>query len=120
MPTISFGGLGNGLDFGQVVDQLVKVAQLPVDRLDLIALVDHDAFEVVVVDAQRLGLADHRPVLGKQILCLLRQARNPLLRFCGNLVDAGFGLHRSVQHLGLSLGLQGGHGQQQANDQQGP
>lgn len=34
MPTISFGGLGNGLDFGQVVDQLVKVAQLPVDRLN--------------------------------------------------------------------------------------
>jgi flagellar hook-associated protein 2 len=33
MPTISFGGLGNGLDFGQVVDQLVKVAQLPVERL---------------------------------------------------------------------------------------
>ena len=33
MATISFGGLGNGLDFGQVVDQLVKVAQLPVDRL---------------------------------------------------------------------------------------
>ncbi len=33
MPTISFGGLGNGLDFGQVVDQLVKVAQQPVDQL---------------------------------------------------------------------------------------
>lgn len=33
MSTISFGGLGNGLDFGRVVDQLVKVAQLPVDRL---------------------------------------------------------------------------------------
>ncbi|MBH0192490.1 MAG: flagellar filament capping protein FliD [Nitrospira sp.] len=33
MATISFGGLGNGLDFGQVVDQLVKVARLPVDRL---------------------------------------------------------------------------------------
>jgi flagellar hook-associated protein 2 len=33
MPNISFGGLGNGLDFGRVVDQLVKVAQLPVDRL---------------------------------------------------------------------------------------
>ena len=33
MATISFGGLGNGLDFGQVVDQLVKVAKLPVDRL---------------------------------------------------------------------------------------
>jgi flagellar hook-associated protein 2 len=33
MPTISFGGLGNGLDFGQIVDQLVKLAQLPVDRL---------------------------------------------------------------------------------------
>jgi flagellar hook-associated protein 2 len=33
MPGISFGGLGNGLDFGQVIDQLVKVAHLPVDRL---------------------------------------------------------------------------------------
>lgn len=33
MPSISFGGLGNGLDFGQVVDQLVKVAHFPVDRL---------------------------------------------------------------------------------------
>jgi flagellar hook-associated protein 2 len=33
MPGISFGGLGNGLDFGQVVDQLVKVAHAPVDRL---------------------------------------------------------------------------------------
>ncbi len=34
MAAISFGGLGNGLDFGQVVDQLVKVARLPVDRLN--------------------------------------------------------------------------------------
>ncbi len=34
MPSISFGGLGNGTDFGQVVDQLVKLAQLPVDRLN--------------------------------------------------------------------------------------
>lgn len=33
MATISFGGLGNGLDFGQVVEQLVKVAHLPLDRL---------------------------------------------------------------------------------------
>lgn len=33
MAGISFGGLGNGLDFGQVVDQLVKVAHAPVDRL---------------------------------------------------------------------------------------
>jgi flagellar hook-associated protein 2 len=33
MATISFGGLGNGLDFGQVVDQLVKAARIPVDRL---------------------------------------------------------------------------------------
>ena len=33
MPTISFGGLGNGLDFGQVVDQLVKVQRLPIDQL---------------------------------------------------------------------------------------
>ncbi len=34
MATISFGGLGNGLDFGQVVDQLVKAAHAPVDRLN--------------------------------------------------------------------------------------
>lgn len=34
MATISFGGLGNGLDFGQVVDQLVKISRLPVDRLN--------------------------------------------------------------------------------------
>lgn len=33
MPSISFGGFGNGIDYGQVVDQLVKVARLPVDRL---------------------------------------------------------------------------------------
>ncbi|SPP65149.1 flagellar filament capping protein FliD [Nitrospira lenta] len=34
MATISFGGLGNGLDFGKVVEQLVKVAHLPVDSLN--------------------------------------------------------------------------------------
>jgi flagellar hook-associated protein 2 len=34
MATISFGGLGNGLDFGQVVDQLVKVQRLPIDQLN--------------------------------------------------------------------------------------
>jgi flagellar hook-associated protein 2 len=33
MATISFGGLGNGVDFGQVVTQLVKVQQLPIDQL---------------------------------------------------------------------------------------
>lgn len=33
MSTISFTGLGNGIDFGSVVDQLVKVAHLPVDSL---------------------------------------------------------------------------------------
>jgi flagellar hook-associated protein 2 len=33
MATISFGGLGNGLDFGQVIDQLVKSSRIPVDRL---------------------------------------------------------------------------------------
>jgi flagellar hook-associated protein 2 len=33
MASISFGGLGNGLDFGQVVDQLVKVGRLPIDKL---------------------------------------------------------------------------------------
>jgi flagellar hook-associated protein 2 len=34
MATISFGGLGNGLDFGQVIDQLVKASRIPVDRLN--------------------------------------------------------------------------------------
>jgi len=34
MASISFGGLGNGLDFGQVVDQLVKASRFPVDRLN--------------------------------------------------------------------------------------
>lgn len=33
MASVSFGGLGNGIDFGQVIDQLVKAAHLPVDRL---------------------------------------------------------------------------------------
>ncbi len=33
MPTISFGGLGNGLDFGQVVAHLVQLQRLPIDRL---------------------------------------------------------------------------------------
>ncbi|MEI8014420.1 MAG: flagellar filament capping protein FliD [Nitrospira sp.] len=32
--SISFGGLGNGIDFGQVVDQLVKVGRLPIDQLN--------------------------------------------------------------------------------------
>jgi flagellar hook-associated protein 2 len=34
MATISFGGLGNGVDFGPVIDQLLKVARLPIDRLE--------------------------------------------------------------------------------------
>ena len=34
MASISFGGLGNGLDFGQVVEQLVKVQRLPIDQLN--------------------------------------------------------------------------------------
>lgn len=33
MPSVSFGGFGNGIDYGQVVDQLVKVARLPIERL---------------------------------------------------------------------------------------
>jgi len=33
MASISFGGLGNGIDFGQIVDQLVKVQHLPIDAL---------------------------------------------------------------------------------------
>jgi len=31
---ISFGGLGNGVDFGQVVDLLVQVQRQPIDRLN--------------------------------------------------------------------------------------
>lgn len=34
MATISFGGLGNGVDFGQVVDALVKAQRIPIDQLD--------------------------------------------------------------------------------------
>lgn len=34
MATISFGGLGNGIDFGPVIEQLLKVARLPIDRLN--------------------------------------------------------------------------------------
>ena len=30
---ISFGGLGNGVDFGQVVSELAKVHRLPIDKL---------------------------------------------------------------------------------------
>jgi flagellar hook-associated protein 2 len=30
---ISFGGLGNGVDFGQVVSELVKVQRIPIDKL---------------------------------------------------------------------------------------
>ena len=33
MASISFGGLGNGLDFGQVVDQLVKIQRGPINQL---------------------------------------------------------------------------------------
>ncbi|MDR4494354.1 MAG: flagellar filament capping protein FliD [Nitrospirales bacterium] len=33
MANISFGGLGNGVDFGQVVDLLVQVQRQPIDRL---------------------------------------------------------------------------------------
>ncbi len=33
MATISFGGLGNGLDFGQVVSELVKIQRQPIDAL---------------------------------------------------------------------------------------
>ena len=31
---ISFGGLGNGVDFGQVVTELVKVQRQPIDKLN--------------------------------------------------------------------------------------
>lgn len=33
MATISFGGLGNGIDFGQVITQLIQVQRVPIDRL---------------------------------------------------------------------------------------
>lgn len=34
MATVSFGGLGNGIDFGQVVTELVKIQRLPIDKLN--------------------------------------------------------------------------------------
>jgi flagellar hook-associated protein 2 len=34
MASISFGGLGNGVDFGQVITQLVAVERLPIDQLN--------------------------------------------------------------------------------------
>jgi flagellar hook-associated protein 2 len=34
MASISFGGLGNGVDFGQVIDQLVKIERLPIEQLN--------------------------------------------------------------------------------------
>jgi flagellar hook-associated protein 2 len=33
MPSISIGGLGNGIDFGQIVSQLVSIAQIPITTL---------------------------------------------------------------------------------------
>lgn len=36
MASISFGGLGNGVDFGQVITQLVAIEHLPVDNLNKI------------------------------------------------------------------------------------
>ena len=33
MPEVSFGGLGNGIDFGQVITQLVAVRRIPIKRL---------------------------------------------------------------------------------------
>jgi flagellar hook-associated protein 2 len=62
MATISFGGLGNGVDFGQVVTQLVKVQQLPIDQLnqkkkDLqTKLSDYDALGAKLLTLQ--GAAD--------------------------------------------------------------
>ena len=34
MASISFGGLGNGVDFGQVITQLVAIERLPIDNLN--------------------------------------------------------------------------------------
>lgn len=34
MASISFGGLGNGVDFGQVITQLVAIEHLPIDNLN--------------------------------------------------------------------------------------
>ena len=33
MASVSFGGLGNGIDFGQIVEFLVQAERLPIDRL---------------------------------------------------------------------------------------
>jgi flagellar hook-associated protein 2 len=57
MATISFGGLGNGLDFGQVVDQLVKVARLPVDRLtDKKASLNSKSTDFATLSTKLIGL----------------------------------------------------------------
>jgi flagellar hook-associated protein 2 len=57
MATISFGGLGNGLDFGQVVDQLVKVAHLPVDRLtEKKALLNSKSTDYATLSTKLIGL----------------------------------------------------------------
>ncbi len=34
MASVSFGGLGNGIDFGQIVEFLVQAERLPIDRLN--------------------------------------------------------------------------------------
>ncbi|MEX0830882.1 MAG: flagellar filament capping protein FliD [Nitrospirales bacterium] len=34
MPLISFGGLGNGVDFGPIIDLLVQAERIPIDRIN--------------------------------------------------------------------------------------
>ncbi|WHZ21630.1 MAG: Flagellar cap protein FliD [Nitrospira sp.] len=48
---ISFGGLGNGVDFGQVVSALVKVQRQPIDKLTA----DKQALQTKLTDYGQLG-----------------------------------------------------------------
>jgi len=48
---ISFGGLGNGIDFGQVVSELVKVQRQPIDKLTA----DKQTLQTKLTDYEQLG-----------------------------------------------------------------
>ena len=62
---ISVGGLGNGVDFGQVVSELAKVQRLPIDALtakktDLqTKLTDYGALGNKLLALMRTGFGGH-------------------------------------------------------------
>ncbi|HKN86949.1 MAG TPA: flagellar cap protein FliD N-terminal domain-containing protein [Nitrospiraceae bacterium] len=51
MANISFGGLGNGFDFQQVVNQLVAAKQVPIDQLSA----NQQTLQSKLTDYQTLG-----------------------------------------------------------------